>query len=405
VTGGVVQLSLITADSYAFGGSPAQYHRGMLIQLTSSGDYTWMARMVVPTAWGENNGGILNGNMVVDSSNNIYICLNSAYQASSPTGNIYSGVSMATNPMPAPSAPYYRIDLRGNSISPSLPQYYKFAGIAKFNSSGVFQGLGCAHQLYNSSTAPDLFPSIGIHKATNTVYLSLTAQGFVGTNAGSGAQLNKLYIDSFNTNVTNGSDYDITVSNIFNMTLAQPQTVLAVVAFNASLVAQSIAYVELTTSNIAVFGPSPGTNMSVDPSGNIYLTTTIKDSSTSKTVYAFDSLSGSDAAFTAFGTVTTTNSNTDGLVVSYSGDLSTGRWATVIRSSDNLNDSGFISAVDTANNIYIGGTTALDSGAVSNSVAIYSYDSVSGGAIQTTLFGNMDVTGATDRAGFIIKYE
>jgi hypothetical protein len=409
ISAGEVQFTLITSDSYAFGGNPAQYHRGMLIKLDSSGTYSWIARMVLPTAWGENNGGTVNGNVVTDSSNNVYICLNGK-NASSPICNIYSGVAATSNPLPALSSPYYRIDLRGNSITPSLPQYYRFAAIAKFNSSGVFQGLCCAHQLLNGSVLLDLNPFIGINKTTNKLYMALTAQGFVGTNAGSGAQLNKLYVDSFSTNTANGSDYDIDVSNTFNMTLAQPQNILAIIKFSTSLEGESMAYVDTPPAPPI---PPPynippgnsGSGVSIDSTGNIYLATTIKDNTTSKTIYSFNSLVGSDATFTTFGTVNVGNTNTDGLIVSYSGDLTTARWATAVTSSDGLNDAGFISAVDTANNIYVGGTSVLNASASSNYVSIYNYSGISAGAVQNTLFGEMDATGATDRIGFIIKYE
>ncbi len=398
VSAGVIQFTLVTADSYAFGGNPAEYHRGMLAKLSSSGDYTWIARMVVPTAWGENNGGTVNKNIVFDSSNNVYICLNSVSSASSPICNIYSGVSAATNPLPALADPYYRIDLRGNSISPALPQYYRFAAIAKFNSSGVFQSLSSAHQLINGSVSLDMNPLIGVDKASNTLFMAVNAQGFTGTNAGSGAQLNKLYIDSFSSNVANGSNYDIFVSNAINVTLAQPQTIMAIIKFNASLAAQSVAYIDTPSGNA-------GSTVSTDSAGNVYLATTIKDSASAKTIYEFNSLSGSDATFDTFGTITPTNINTDGLIVSYSGDLTNARWATRVETSDSLNDGGFISAVDSANNIYIGGTSVLNNAAGSNTVNIYDYSTVTSGVVQNTLFGSMDATNATDRVGYIIKYQ
>jgi hypothetical protein len=231
--------------------------------------------------------------------------------------------------------------------------------------------------------------------------MALRAQGFVGTNPGSGAQLNKLYVDSFTRNDASGSDYNVFVTNTFNVTLSQPQTILAIIKYNTSLVAQAVAYIDTPASSSG----NSGSGVSVDSAGNIYVATTIKDSATAKTIYTFDSLSGSDATFNTFGTVTPVNTNTDGLFVSYSGDLTTARWATTVASSDGLNDAGFALAVDTANNIYIGGTSTLDNASGSNTIDIYNYSSVSGGAVQTTLFGNMTVTNATDRAGFVIKYE
>lgn len=396
VSGGVVQLNLITSDSYAFGGSPAEYHRGLLVKLSSAGAYTWVARMVMPTAYGENNGGTVNTNIAVDSTNNVYLCMNGT-NGSSPICNIYSGVSAASNPLPALSAPYYRIDLRGNSISPSLPQYYKFAAVAKFNSSGVFQRMCCTHALVNSSSSFSMIPQIGIDKTTDSVFLAVNAQGFVGTNAGSGAQLNTLSIDSFVANNANGANYDIGLSTTFTMPLAQPSFAVVVINFDSSLAAQSVAYIDTPSGN-------GGSGVSIDSTGNIYLATTIANTTATKTIYTFNALAGSVATFNTFGTVAATATTTDGLLVSYSGDLQTARWATTITSSDGLNEAGLLSAVDTADNIYFGGTSIIDAAQPSNYISINNYDTVSGGAVQTTLFGNMDVSAATDRVGYLIKY-
>ena len=398
VSGGVVQDTLVTVDSYAFGGSPAQYHRGYLIKLDSSGNYTWMARMVMPTAWGENNGGTTNSNIVVDSSNNVYICLNGTNSSgpSSPICNIYSGVSTGTNPIPTAGSPYYRIDLRGNSISPSLPQYYTFAAIVKFDSDGAYQRLSCAHQLRNGSNGLNMNPSIGINPTTNTLYMVVNAQGFSGTNGA--IQLDTLYVDSFSSNTTNGSNYDIVVSNTFNQTLTQPQQVVALISYDASLQAQAMTYIDTPSGNSI----SP---MGIDSSGNLYLTTTIQNTAVSKTIYTFDTITGATPSFATFGTVTASNSSTDGLVVSYSSDLRTARWATTITSSDGYSDSTLVPIVDSSDYIYVGGVSLLNNGAATNTIALNSYDTVSGGAVQTTLFGNIDVTPAIDLAGFLIKYE
>ena len=116
------------------------------------------------------------------------------------------------------------------------------------------------------------------------------------------------------------------------------------------------------------------------------------------------SLSGSTPAFNTFGNVNAMTTNTDGLVVCYTGDLMGVLWAAPITSSDGMNNSGFTSAVDSTNNIYIGGTSALNKNAVSNTINLYDYDTVTNGFVVNSLFGNMDVTNATDRTGFIVKY-
>jgi hypothetical protein len=327
--------------------------------------------------------------------------------SSSPICNIYSGISAASSTLPEVSTGYYRIDLRGNSISPSLPQYHKFAAIAKFNSNGEFQSLCCAHQLINGSVLLDLIPSISINKGTGELYMSVRAQGYIGTNATSGTQLNKLYVNSFSRNDVSGANYDIIVSNTFNATLEQPQNILAVIKYNSALQAQSMAYVN-TPPTQASFSATPGntgSGISTDSSGNIYLATTIKDITNAKTIYTFNNLSGSDVVFSQFGTVSATSSTTDSIILSYNSNLTSARWATIVSSSDGLDDGGVISVVSADNYIYIGGNSTLNSSASSNTIAINSYSTVTGGAVQNTLFGNVDVTGATDRAGFIIKYE
>jgi hypothetical protein len=405
VSAGVIQVTLATSDNYAFGGvDPYDTHRGYLVKLDSTGTYTWIARMAIPTAYGESNGGGITGNIVFDSANNIYICQNSINSASSSICNIYNGVTASSSPLPDLAAPYYRYDLRGASISPSLPQYYRYVAILKFNSSGVFQGACGTHQLLNGSELLGMNGSIGINKTTGSLYMAMNAQGFSGTNAGSGAQLNKLYVDSFSANVANGSNYDITVTNTFNVPLAQPQTVVAVVKFNSSLQAQSVAYIDTPGGNAGGFY---GTNasLSVDSYGNVYVPTTIKNSTLAKTIYTFNSLSGSTATFNTFGTVTVANANTDGLIVSYEGDLDIARWATVVSSSDGLNDAGLACQPTSDNYIFVGGNSTLNKGVGSNTIGIKSYSTVIAGAVQNTLFGNLDVTAATDRAGFLIKYE
>lgn len=103
--------------------------------------------------------------------------------------------------------------------------------------------------------------------------------------------------------------------------------------------------------------------------------------------------------------INATAANADGLVVSYNGGLTSGRWATITSSSDGLNDNGFVCKVNSDDYIYVGGNAVLDKTAVSNAVTINSYSSVTAGAVVNTVFGSLNVTGATDRVGFLIRYE
>ena len=395
----VIQFTLATTDSYPFNMPfvDGQWQRGMLIKINPNSNFDWIARMVIPMAYGEQNSGPINKNIVVDSNNNIYVCVGTTTSASSPICNIYSGVSASTNPLSALASPYYRLDLRGNSISPSTPQYYKFAAVVKFDNNGVFQRATCAHQLHNGSSSLDMNPYIGIDKTSNSLYLSMNAQGFTGTNAMSGAQLNKLYINNFTSNTANSSNYDIKLSTAYTLTLAQPQQVVAIVKFDSSLQTQSMSYIDT---------PSGNTNspVAVDSTGKVYIATTISNNTTVKTIYTFDSLSGSDAVFNNAGNINATTTNTDGLIVSFSGDLKNLIWAAPITSSDGLNNSGFISVVDGTDNIYVGGTASLDKNATTNFVNLYNYNTVSSGHITNSLFGSFDVTNAVDRVGFIVKY-
>ena len=395
-----IQFTLSTVDSYTFNvpfTMDGQLHRGFLIKVNPNNNFDWIARIAIPISYGEQNGGSINKNIVIDSDDNIYMCVGSVSAASSPVCNIYSGVSASTNPLSTLTSPYYRLDLRGNSLTPSAGQYYKFAAILKFNSDGLFQRASCVHQMHNGSTSLDMNPYIGIDKLTNSLYLSMNAQGFVGTNGMTGAQLNKLYVNHFSSNTANLSNYDIIVSNAYSMELTQPQQVVAIVKYDSSLQAQTMSYIDTPGGNTI----SP---VSVDSNSKIYVTTTIRDTTGTKTIYTYDSLSGSTPVFNAFGNVNAMTTNTDGLVVCYTGDLMDVIWAAPITSSDGLNNSGLTSVVDSTNNIYVGGTSSLDKNALSNSINFYNYDTVSSGHVVNSLFGSMNVTDATDRSGFIVKY-
>ncbi len=400
VVAGVVQMTLVTSDSYAFGlvNGVSESHRGMLIKIVSStGNYDWISRIAIPSAYGEQNGGSVNGNMVVDSDNNIYLCLNSNSGASSPTCNIYDGISMtASSPLPALTGiPYTRLDLRGNSYNPSLPQFHRFVAIVKYNSSGVYQCATTVHQLINLNTTLNMNGMIGIDKITDSIYMTFNAQGFVGTNSGNGDQLDKLYIDNFSSNNTNGSNRDVFVTNAFYMTLAQPQTIMAIVKYDTSLQAQSMAYID-----------TPGGNTVSRPMasrvGNVYVMTTIKDNTGPKTVYTFNSINGSnEAVFDENVGIIPENQNKDGFFVSFTRELNNISWVVPINTSDNLDETGFMAAIDTHSNVYIGGNAIIDKTATSNFLEIYNYEPTNG---DITLFGNVEVTNATDRIGFVVKY-
>jgi hypothetical protein len=144
--------------------------------------------------------------------------------------------------------------------------------------------------------------------------------------------------------------------------------------------------------------------VAVDSTGKVYIATTISNNATVKTIYTFNSLSGSDAVFNNAGNINATTTNTDGLIVSFSGDLRSLIWAAPITSSDGLNNSGFNTVVDGVDNIYIGGTASLNKNATTNFVNLYNYNTVSSGNITNSLFGSFDVTNATDSVGFIVKY-
>ena len=394
-----IQFTLATTDSYPFNMPyvDGQWQRGFLIKVNPNNNFDWIARMVIPGAYGEQNSGPICKNMVIDSNDNIYLCLGTSTSASSPICNIYSGVSANTNPLSSLASPYYRLDLRGNSLTPSVGQFYKFAAILKFNNNGIFQRASCVHQMHNSGSSLDMNPFIGIDKITNSLYLTMNAQGYTGTNPMTGEPLNKLYVNNFSSNNANGTNYDIIVSSAYTMMLNQPQQVMAIVKYDTSLQAQTMAYIDTPGGNTI----SP---VSVDSNSNVYVTTTIRDTTITKTIYTYDSLSGSIPVFNNFGNINAMTTNTDGLIVCYTGDLMNVLWVAPITSSDGLNNSGLMSVVDSNNNIYVGGTSILNKNAETNSVSFYNYDTNADGYIVNSLFGNMDVTAATDRTGFIVKY-
>lgn len=213
----------------------------------------------------------------------------------------------------------------------------------------------------------------------------------------SGALLNKLYVNNFTSNTATGPNYNIIVSSAYTLTLMQPQSVIAIVQFDSYLQAQNMAYIHTPGGNSN--GP-----VAVDSNGNVYVTTTIKDSTITKTIYTYNSLSGSDATFNEVANINATSANTDGLVVAYTGDLTSMLWAAPITSTDGLNNSGFSVVIDNADNIYVGGTASLNPIAETNYINLYNYTSITGGFVTNTLFGSIDVTNATDKVGIIVKY-
>ncbi len=387
-----ILFNLITSDSYPFG---SEYHRGSLIKIDTSGTYDWVARQSLPTAYGENNGGTINTNIEFDSNNNVYLCLNGK-NSSSPICNIYNGTSVLNSPLiNTSSLPYYRIDLRGNSLSPSLPQFYVFAAVAKYTPSGQFERLCCAHQLRNASILIDMNPYIGI-SPSDEIYLAVNAQGY---NALNGIiNLDTLYVNSFIANVTNGSNYVITVNTTHKLQLTQPQTVLAIIKFNTDLTAERLTYIDTPSGNSGCI------NIGFDSGNYIYIATSIKDNTTVKTIYTYESITNGFVSTNEYGNINATNSNNDSLLISYNSDLSNVKWVSVVRSSDGLNESGIIIDVDKSNNIYAAGTSYLNALNSINTIDIYDFEQVINSTISLTLAASVDVSNATDKAGFIIKY-
>jgi hypothetical protein len=393
-----VQFTLTTTDSYEYGFNES--HRGFLIKIKPNNNYDWIARIAIPNLYGPiEYGAPVPRNMVIDSNNNIYLCIGSNQEPTSPEINVYNGVS--TNPLSAGASPYYRLDLRGNSLTPPIGDYHKFAAILKFDNNGVFQRASCVHQQNKFSGGNlDMNPYIGIDKRTGSLYLSMNAEGFVGTNAATGAALNKLYVNNFSSITANGSNYDIKVSSAYTMILSQPQKVLAIVKYDGSLQAQTMTYINTPSQNSAC-------TISVDSNSKVYITTVIRDTGSTKTIYTYNSLSGTTPVFNAFGNVNATAvPYTDGLVVCYTGDLTGVVWAAPIRSSDGMSDENFSTAVDDNDNFYVVGVSSFNttSPSAARSIQPYNYTSVSGGNVVNSLFGNIDVTNATSKVGYIIKY-
>jgi hypothetical protein len=402
VVSGVLTPTEYTRDSYPYA---SERQRSYLVKLDSSGNFTWIARNSSPVAHGE-FGTSTFGNVVVDISDNVYISV-SGSGGSSPISRLYSGATNSAGSLSVPAS-YYIIDPRspGNSISPLLPQYYRYSAIAKFSSAGVFQAASFAHSLFDGSTQIylDMYPFLVLDKATNSIYMAMRTHGFIGNATDGTTPLNKVYINSFDSFIVNGSNFDIFNTNTFTLFIAQPSTQISIVKYNTSLVAQIGTFVNTPGAESGFTKATLNPNLTLDKDGNLVVGLTIKDNTTSKTVYSYSSINFEGTVqLNTFGTIEAQDaSNYDGVFVSFTPNL-VARWAVPIYSTSGLTEQSPIPFADpTQALIYFCGESAVASG---GTLEIKDYDTVTGGAIQTTSFGSMNLAATANKTvGYLLKY-
>jgi hypothetical protein len=152
--------------------------------------------------------------------------------------------------------------------------------------------------------------------------------------------------------------------------------------------------IALWATKLSGIGSDVPVSMTVDPSGNSYITGTFENDIT---IYNYESDSGGPITLTTFGTLTHLGEPDvlDTFIVKYN-ENGTALWAT--RLSGIGPDKPVFMKVDSSGNSYITGTFSSD-------MDVYSYGSVSEeGVINLTLLGTLLHSGTTDNI-FIVKYD
>lgn len=203
----------------------------------------------------------------------------------------------------------------------------------------------------------------------------------------------EIIIYNFN-DVSNG---EINVTQFGILRSIQPNPLLA----DAFIVKYDKYGQALWATNISGLGlqnsDERATSTTIDTDGNLYVTGTY--SSTSISINSYADLSGTDIILSTFGTLARGTSNST-FIVKYNINGIV-QWAT--RLDGNYNDvigNGII--CDSNNNVYIAGN-AISSNTQTFNLSINSYNNVSSGNINVSLFGNLITD--TRFIAFIAKYD
>ena len=142
-------------------------------------------------------------------------------------------------------------------------------------------------------------------------------------------------------------------------------------------------------TNITGSGNAYGTGLSIDTSGNIYVTGAYISSTI---INSFSSVSGGTIITSSYGTLAN-GGDIDTFIVKYNKD-GQAQWATNVIGSDY--ESGLGISNDSSGNVYVSGAY------ISSPLRVNSFASVNAGSITTTAYGTLSNTGGLNM--FIIKY-
>jgi hypothetical protein len=204
-------------------------------------------------------------------------------------------------------------------------------------------------------------------------------------------------IDS-NANIYVGGSF--TNSSIFNSFVAVSSGVVSTTSFGLLPASTSIdGFVAKynTSGQIQWATRQSGTaaqrvwDLDVDSFSNVYATGSYVNSTL---IYNYDSVSSGIISTSLFGRLPVTVSGQDAFLIKYD-TLGTVQWATNIGGT--ALDTGYNVAVDTNNNVYVGGLFGAPS------TFINQVNTISSGVIIVSTFGRL-VTGTTGQDGYLAKY-
>ncbi len=208
------------------------------------------------------------------------------------------------------------------------------------------------------------------------------------TASADGLRQTSLLVSGLNTN----SVYSFIVRPV-NCPGYGPLSTSATVTFYNPGQAKLATYMGMNTSTINA------TTVAVDSDGNVYMRI-FTNATNAVSIYNYSSapIGGGEVQTTLYGTITALN-NQRSYLIKYNSDGQV-QWATILPNMEEkfLNELPAL-AIDSDGNIYIVGNFAFNSN-------IYSYSSLTGGAIVTTTFGLLNLEGgnASYPSIYLIKY-
>jgi len=405
ISSGIIHTSL-------FGSLPSQNgpYTSLITKYAPSGQCLWATTIETnnPTS------GRPMGNMITDSQGNVYVT--GSFTNSSIITN-YNGISSGTI-----------ITSEFGRLVGSTDEVY----IVKYNSSGTAQWATNMSGLLSWGVTADSSANIYLSGqfSNSTIinsYQSISSGVIMTSTFGvlNGVGGNDLYLVKLNSSgvvqwatniggITNESESGITIdsnaniyvggsftnSSIFNSFVAVSSGVVSTTSFGLLPASTSIdGFVAKynTSGQIQWATRQSGTaaqrvwDLDVDSFSNVYATGSYVNSTL---IYNYDSVSSGIISTSLFGRLPVTVSGQDAFLIKYD-TLGTVQWATNIGGT--ALDTGYNVAVDTNNNVYVGGLFGAPS------TFINQVNTISSGVIIVSTFGRL-VTGTTGQDGYLAKY-